>query len=144
VQNVGLRVDDYVRGTSKLAVLVETREETLTSGYSGLASYVVAALPPPNGGGPAASEVSPGEFAWQCDGVPNCEIALNKGSLRGDTSKYYQPISPHGGGPRIWGPSSFHPGVVMHGFGDGRVETINDDIDKTVYVQLSQRNAPKQ
>jgi hypothetical protein len=125
-----------------VAVIAESREENLTSWYSGLASYVAAAMPPPNGGDPVGEEVAPGQFTWKCDDRMNCDIALNKGDPRGNNpSKYYQPVSPHGGGPRIWGPSSRHPGVVIHGYADGHVEGINDTIDKDVYLQLVQRNA---
>jgi hypothetical protein len=79
-----------------------------------------------------------------CNDVSNCDTALNKGDVkRVDTSKYYQPKSPHGGGARIWGPSSRHPGVVMHGYADGHVDAINDNIDTDAYLELVQRNAMK-
>jgi len=140
VLKVGLRVQDYRRGTSKVAVIAESREETLTSWYSGLASYVVAALPPPNGGDPVGEEASSGQFTWKCGETEDCDVALNKGDPRmSDTSRFYQPVSPHGAGPRVWGPSSRHPGVVMHGYSDGHVESINDTIDKDVYLELAQR-----
>lgn len=126
-----------------MPVITESREESLTSWYSGLASYVVAAMPSPNGGDPVGKDVA-GQLIWTCDGVTNCDTALNKGDVKGNNpSKYYQPVSPHGGGARIWGPSSRHPGVVMHGYADGHVEAINDNIDKDAYLQLVQRNAMK-
>jgi type II secretory pathway pseudopilin PulG len=144
VLKVGLRIRDYRRGTSKVAVVAESREEMLTSWYSGLASYVVAALPPPNGGDPVGEEVAPGQFTWKCGQTENCDVALNKGDPRSNNpGKYYQPVSPHGGGPRVWGPSSRHPGVVMHGYSDGHVEGINDNIDKDAYLQLVQRDVMK-
>ena len=40
---------------------------------------------------------------------------------------------------RNWGPSSRHPGVVIHGYGDGHTEGINDTIDPTAYIQLVTR-----
>ena len=142
IVKVGLRIQDYSRGASKVAIIAESREEMLTSWYSGLASYVVAAMPAPNGGDPVAAEVAPGRFNWKCDDATKCDIALNNGDPKGgDSSKYYQPVSPHGGGPRIWGPSSRHPGVVIHGFADCHVEAINDNIDNDVYLQLVQRDA---
>jgi hypothetical protein len=144
VMKIGLSIQDYRRGMSKVAIITESREETLTSWYSGFASYVVAAMPPPNGGDPVCVEVAPGQFTWKCDDTTNCDIALNKGDPKSaNQSKYYQPASPHGGGPRIWGPSSRHPGVVIHGFADGHTEGINDSIDKDVYLQMVQRDAPK-
>jgi len=41
---------------------------------------------------------------------------------------------------RKWGPSSLHPGVVQHGWGDGRGSTINDNLDGDVYLHLITRN----
>jgi type II secretory pathway pseudopilin PulG len=144
VMKIGLSIQDYRRGMSKVAIITESREEMLTSWYSGFASYVVAAMSPPNGGDPVCVEVAPGQFIWKCDDTANCDIALNKGDPKGaNLNKYYQPVSPHGGGPHIWGPSSRHPGVVIHGFADGHVEGINDTIDKDVYLQMVQRDAPK-
>jgi type II secretory pathway pseudopilin PulG len=142
VQRSGVSIQALSKGTARTAVITESREETLTSWYSGLASYVVAAMPPPNGTDPAGLEFASGQYAWSCKGVTNCDTALNKGdSVSNDPSKYYQPVSPHGGGPRIWGPSSRHPGVVIHGYADGHVEAINDGIDTDVYLELVQRNA---
>ena len=95
IAKVGLSIQDYRRGTSKVAVITESREEYLTSWYSGFASYVVAAMPPPNGGDPVAVEVGPGRFTWKCDETTNCDIALNKGDPKHDNpSRYYQPVSP--------------------------------------------------
>jgi hypothetical protein len=141
VQKWGLDLVNFEDGTSKVPVITESREETLTSWYSGLTSYVVAAMPSPNGGDPVGENVV-GQLIWKCNGVANCDTALNKGDIKGsDTRRFYQPTSPHGGGPRIWGPSSLHPGVVIHGFADGHTEGINDSIDKNVYLQIVQRNA---
>ena len=143
VPRAGLRVGDYRRGASKTALVAETREETLTSWYSGLASYVVAAMPPPNAGDPVGVEVAPGQFVWKCGDNAKCDTALNKGDSKlADSSKFYQPVSPHGGGPRVWGPSSRHPGVVIHGYGDGHTESIYENMDKDVYLQMVQRDAP--
>ena len=41
---------------------------------------------------------------------------------------------------RKWGPSSLHPGVVQHGWGDGRGVAIADNIDPDVYLHLITRN----
>lgn len=136
VQKTGLSYQSFSVGTSHVAIITESREETLTSWYSGLASYVVAAMPPPNGAEPGGLEFAPGQFVWSCNGVANCDTALNKGDVRGDTTKFYQPASPHGGGARNWGPSSWHPGVVIHGYADAHVESISDDVDKDVYLHL--------
>jgi hypothetical protein len=51
------------------------------------------------------------------------------------------PADPHGGAAaRTWGPSSRHPGVVIHGFGDARSTTIEEGIDKNVYLWMITRN----
>jgi competence protein ComGC len=143
VQKQGLRFKDLSAGTSRVVLITESREETLTSWYSGLASYVVAAMPTPNGATPQGRQLAPAEFTWSCIDVANCSSALNKGSIKGETSKDYQPTSPHGGGARAWGPSSRHPGVVLHAFADAHTEGINDNIDPDVYLNLVLRDGPK-
>lgn len=141
VQKVGIGYQAFDVGTSRVAIITESREETLASWYSGLASYVVAVMPPPNGADPAGSVLaSSAQFIWSCNGVANCSSALNRGSAKGDAGQYYQPLSPHGGGPRIWGPSSRHPGVVMHGYADAHVEAVSDAIDSNLYLQSILRN----
>ncbi len=137
VQTRGLSFKHFSKGTSKVALITESREENLTSWYSGLASYVVAVMPPPNGVDPAGREFAPGRFTWTCDDTTKCDIALNKGDPQGNNpDKYYQPISPHGGGARIWGPSSRHPSVVNHAYADAHVDSISETIDKDVYLEL--------
>jgi hypothetical protein len=138
VQKQGLGFQSIGKGLSHQALITETIEPNLTSWYSGLASYVVAIMPPPNGAVPEGSRIprAPGYLIWNCSGVTNCDTALNKGDPRGtDSSKFYQPVSPHGGGARIWGPSSRHPGIVIHGYADAHTEAISDDIDKDVYLE---------
>jgi hypothetical protein len=60
------------------------------------------------------------------------------------TKIYYEEIPHHTGSSpasnRIWGPSSRHPGVVIHGFGDARATTIEEGIDKNVYMWIITRN----
>ena len=141
VQKTGLTFKSFSAGTARTAIITESREERLTSWYSGFASYVVAAMPLPNGGTPGGMQYAAGQdLLWSCIDIPNCDVALNKGSTKGDTTKYYQPTSPHGGGARIWGPSSRHPGAVIHGYADAHVEAINDNIDKDVYLHLVLRD----
>ena len=42
---------------------------------------------------------------------------------------------------RWWGPSSEHAGsIIIHSFADGRIETISDQIDPTLYLQLITAN----
>jgi type II secretory pathway pseudopilin PulG len=131
VQRNGRSWSELTDGTSRTALITESREEALTSWYSGLASYVVGAWP--QGASPiGVAEASPGkEFYWGCP--QGCETALNRGDAR--SAEYYQLNNPHGG-PRVYGPSSRHPGTVIHGYADGHVEGISDQIDKDVYLHL--------
>jgi prepilin-type N-terminal cleavage/methylation domain-containing protein len=141
----GLGFQALSDGTSKVAVFTETREEVFTSWYSGLASYVVGAWPQ-NGSANLPGGIQPqpsGPIYWNCGG--NCELALNKGDTRGDNTRFYQGPSgqnPHAnsGNQRVWGPSSRHPGVIIHGFGDARSTTIEEGIDRNVYLWMITRN----
>ncbi|HVT26658.1 MAG TPA: DUF1559 domain-containing protein [Lacipirellulaceae bacterium] len=141
VQKIGLGMQSLSDGSSHIPMIAESREETYSSWYSGLASYGVAAWPnsahdPPQGSDPAGS--SNGQSFWICSGT--CDSSLNKGDPKSsDTKLYYQNTNPHGNA-RIWGPSSRHPGVVIHGFGDAHVESVNDTIDPSTYIQMITRS----
>jgi hypothetical protein len=150
VQKIGLGMQSLSDGTSKVAMITESREESSTSWYSGLASYVVAAWPQatdqPIGSTPPSGTTNQ-TINWICTGT--CDSALNKGDTKSDTTavaKYYQKVNPHGGQTvqgsqvRVWGPSSRHPGVVIHGYADSHTESVNDSIDKDVYLHLITRN----
>jgi hypothetical protein len=146
VQKTGLGLQSLSDGTSKVPLVTESREEQFTSWYSGFASYVVAAWPNP--GATASPEGEPSSTAagapiyWQCVQTA-CDIALNKGDTKGDVKKYYQGDAfknPHNNGNRIWGPSSRHPSIVLHGFGDAHSEAVNDQIDKNAYLQMVTRS----
>jgi prepilin-type N-terminal cleavage/methylation domain-containing protein len=147
VQKTGLNIVSLQDGTSKVPMLCESREEIYTNWYSGAASYVVAAWPgagsstgntnPPKGSTPATAG---GPVYWQCSSP--CDHALNKGDVKAtSTTLYYigsTAVNPHGT-VRNWGPSSRHPGTVIHGYGDGHAEGINDTIDPTTYIQIVTR-----
>ena len=140
VQKRGLGFQSLSDGTSKVALITESREEVNTSWYSGLASYVVGAWP----GGDAPGGIQPataGPVYWNCSG--SCDTALNKGDTKGDVTKIYQKTNPHTGATpatRVWGPSSRHPGVVIHGFADAHTTTIEEGVDKNVYMHVITRN----
>jgi prepilin-type N-terminal cleavage/methylation domain-containing protein len=144
VQKLGLGMQSLSDGSSKVAFVTESREESVTSWYSGLASYVVGAMPPGGTGRtqPVGVNITPAppSIYWVCG--TGCETALNKGDTKGITTLYYQPVNPHGGNPpvRIWGPSSRHPGTVIHGFADSHSEGIQDQVDKDVYLHYITRN----
>jgi len=140
-------------GSSKTLLVSESREENYTSWYSGFASYGVAAWP--NGtAAPTGSPTGTTPVVWTF-GTGGGDTSLNKGDRREDTTaklKWYTQegstagrSNPHQGsatGPtaRKWGPSSLHPGVVQHGWGDGRGSAIPDTIDPDVYLHLVTRN----
>ena len=78
------------------------------------------------------------------------DISLNKGDRKDDTTVARQSTTctgadnphrdRHDTDGRKWGPSSLHPGVVQHGWGDGRGGAIPDTIDPDVYLHLITRN----
>jgi len=138
VQKLGLGFQSLSDGTSHVALVAESREEAITSWYSGFASYVVGAWP--NGQkGPSGSTNTTGPLTWLCP--TGCDHALNKGDPKStDTTKYYMVSGKNPNGVnRVWGPSSRHPGVVIHGYGDAHTEAVNDTIDASVYLHLITR-----
>jgi prepilin-type N-terminal cleavage/methylation domain-containing protein len=138
IQKTGLGFQSLSDGTSKVAMIAESREEVITSWYSGLATYVVAAMPTPKTSPVGSNIANQTVITWVCVAA-TCDIALNKGSTKGVTTDYYYAGNPHGA-PRVWGPSSRHPGVVIHGFGDARADSVNDNIDKNVYLHMVTRS----
>jgi prepilin-type N-terminal cleavage/methylation domain-containing protein len=149
VQKTGLNIVSLQDGTSHVPLLCESREELISSWYSGFASYVVAAWPSDGAAnkqpvGKQASNTAP--WYWTCSSP--CDHALNKGDPKADTTTYATKwyltaaVNPHATGApanRNWGPSSRHPGTVIHGYGDGHTEGLNDTIDATVYLQTVTR-----
>ncbi len=139
VQKTGLGFQSLSDGTSHVALVAESREEMITSWYSGFASYVVGAWPQkasPKGPAVATSSALP----WTC--TSPCDHALNKGDPKSATvALYYQlaATNPEAAN-RNWGPSSLHPGVVVHGYADGHTQSVSDTIDPTVYIHIITRN----
>jgi len=141
VQKTGLNIVSLQDGTSKVPMLCESREEIMTSWYAGSMSYVVAAWPNSASGntkgpaGVAASAAAGAPIYWGCSN--GCDHALNKGDPKATSSTLYYTLAATNpqSQNRIWGPSSRHPGVVIHGYGDGHTEGINDTIDATAYIQ---------
>jgi len=150
-------------GTSNTVMFTESREESYAAWISGLSMYVVAA--DPNGPGqmvqkpiPPAGTNQPAVLQW-LDNDPLGQTALNVGDsvkLAGGNNAtdgpndpsnnmafFYHDLYPHAspsGDPKRWyGPSSAHPGSVMHGFADGHGKAINDDIDRDIYLQIVTR-----
>jgi len=152
-------------GTSNTIMFSESREERYAGWISGLSMYVVAADPNGPGnkilkqvpGGNTGTTGQPAVLRWD-DSDTNGQTALNVGSnvkrAGGDSATdpspgqvtdattqayFYMNNYAHGTKPRWYGPSSAHPGVVQHGFGDGHGKSINQDIDRNVYLHLVTR-----
>ncbi len=147
-------------GQSNTILFGESREETYASWISGLSMYVVAADPEGPGNGVIKMTATPGGSApptlmWDINDQQG-RVALNIGNnirRQGGPSganvqdiDFYMvnyPHDPSGGGrqtARWYGPSSAHPGVVQHGFADGHGKTIQEDIDRNVYLASVTRN----
>jgi hypothetical protein len=148
VQAIGLGFQSLSDGTSKVALVAESREEVITSWYSGLASYVVAAWPQGNSpvGVRAQGAVATSPVYWSCPttGTTTCDHALNKGDTKGIRDRYYlgsTKQNPHNPpADRVWGPSSRHPGVVQHGYADAHAEGVSETIDASIYIHIATRN----
>lgn len=153
VTSTGRRLKDMSDGTSKTVMITESRDEIFSSWYSGFASYGVGAWPQKDQPTNPSSTTVP---QWWTFAGTNGEVSLNKGDRRPENTtanvdpadRWYQRAAenPHARsaaeneGGRRWGPSSAHPGVVQHGWGDGRGSAIADGIDGDVYLSLITRS----
>jgi len=166
----GVKFNQVTDGMSTTIMFSESREETYNSWISGLSSYVVAAdpdgpgtivkiIPPPAGGGAASTFTQRSQLMWE-DGAPG-QSALNIGSgvrraggnaiatepaagavpdPTNNEAYFYAFEYAHGETPRWYGPSSAHPEVVLHGYGDAGGRTIQTTIDRNVYLHLVTRS----
>jgi prepilin-type N-terminal cleavage/methylation domain-containing protein len=152
ITRLGNSFASFSDGTSKTILLTESREETITSWYSGFASYGVGAWPnllgtgePKGSAAPAAGSTAP--ITWTLSGITGGDSSINKGDRNAlNITKFYQQASanPHKGSngtlARKWGPSSLHPGVIQAGWGDGRGAVISETTDPDVFLHLITRN----
>ena len=147
----GLGLQSLSDGQSNTAMICESREQRITSWYSGLASYVVGTWPG-NGAFPTsgtATQAGANAGRWYIDpsgANRGALLAINKGSDKSDVERkkqWYFPESNkfHGAknATKQWGPSSAHRGVVIHGYGDGRADGIEEGVDPNVYLHLITR-----
>ncbi|MGL4512735.1 MAG: DUF1559 domain-containing protein [Lacipirellulaceae bacterium] len=144
-------------GTAKTVVFAESREQNYASWYSGVSAYVVGVWPQRTGGTPDLMNLPSGpgtdlnalRGAWTF-GTAVGGLALNQGTNKtttgppNETLKWYCSVAqtPHqvAGMARKWGPSSLHPGVVIHGFGDGHASGVKEDVANNTYIHLITRN----
>ena len=150
-------------GTANTILFGESREERYAAWISGVSQYVVAADPDGPGGdldklqpNNNNNNTQPAVLMWPeaSDG----QTALNIGSgvrlAGGDNATdpspsvvtdnttqayFYQNPYAHGDQSRWYGPSSAHPGSVQHAFADAHGKSINEDVDRNVYLHLVTR-----
>ena len=161
-QPTGVTFAGILDGTSNTILFTESREESYAAWISGLSMYVVAVDPGPNSSAYAQisktvplGTTTPAQLGWAAG--KQGKLALNVGSdvkrLLGpadprvkdnldniyfETGKYHHRnagIATY----RIFGPSSAHPGSVLHCYADAHGKTINDEVDPSVYVRLVTR-----
>lgn len=136
-------------GTSRTAVLIESREVKRSFWYDPQQSFVVGFLPADST--PIDSTASnyypyfntrtepptePTAAHWQFNPAAGNRTALNFGPTGAQPNAAYHGVP---GDPleRTWGPSSAHGGgIIMVGMGDGSVMELKDDIDPKVFFAL--------
>lgn len=128
----GLKVSDVKDGTSKTAIACESRESTVACWYDGQAAWVLPLQK-------TEKALSTGKLSTvgSQDGSPiatDGSHALNYGPEI-DETKIFLDIAPFTSAKRCWGPSSDHGGVVIHGFADGHVESIDEGVEATTYFR---------
>ena len=133
----GLRIGDAKDGTSKTAVISESRGEVWTAWFSGVSTSTVALSPDMTYCSRITRNLTDGYPAVPTD-VPS---GLNYGrriDAPSDTAEPY--FWEARSDEREWGPSSAHAGdVVITGYADGHVKGINSGIDATTYYRLVTR-----
>jgi prepilin-type N-terminal cleavage/methylation domain-containing protein len=138
----GFRVGDISDGLSKTVILTESREEHYSSWYDGQASWVT---------GFADTVVDTSLVALTTPAAANDGFkyppigskSLNYGPANpNDTTNKFIADSnyPGSGGDRRWGPSSQHPGVVIHVFADNHTQALPDTTESFVYYRMITRN----
>ena len=139
--------NDITDGTSQTLLLVESVEQNVARWTVGNETCVVALPPTVTFEKVAASYWHPTGYTenrfWSNSTIP---AANNKTYLNWD----YDAIAYDDGGistpstaasgPIKYGPSSHHSGVTNHGFADGSVHSISNDIDAALYMFMATRN----
>ena len=125
-------IRDVVDGLSTTYMLCESRESGYSSWYDGTAGWVVAA--DPNGQEPTKDS----NGFW----VTTAGTSIQLGPWRRTPNIVYLPASKLSTiqADCNWGPSSEHNSrIVNHLIGDGGVFGVDENIDPTLYLQLTTR-----
>jgi prepilin-type N-terminal cleavage/methylation domain-containing protein len=110
-----------IQATSQTAITCETREEDLADWADGT---TVGLWGLDDAGTPGDSS--------------DDEVLLNNVNSNPPEAYNFMAVFGAAAAPS-WGPSSFHPGVVIHGFGDGSARALNNEIDAPSYSALITR-----
>jgi prepilin-type N-terminal cleavage/methylation domain-containing protein len=155
--NLGTTLAELTDGTSKVPLIVETRERRFSSWYDGTMNWVVAARhskpSDPTTAITAATMATSGPMTgrWTIgtDGTSATGgTALNYGPTPENPTAVYLPTAAlsdpdiTGIAPgRLWGPSSQHAGgIVNHVFADAHVGSTADTIDPNTYLWVVTRH----
>lgn len=118
-------------GTSATILLSETAEEEFAVWSDGVTATI-------NGFIAESADVDPIDTSTNTVVDTDMIMAINRGDPDAETPVVFWTGGTDFGGTedRILGPSSEHPGLAQHAFGDGSVRSINDDVESAVYFAL--------
>jgi len=128
-------IDDIADGTTNTILVCETREVTLAAWYEGSTAAVFGLVGSPTFVLEDQQRCPGAKFGVPAEGT---KTTLNYGNDRSNPKRFYLAEGPQGV-PWVHGPSSHHPGVVNHLFGDGRVRPAMERIDPRIYMGIITR-----
>ena len=138
----GLKINEIGDGTAKTFMLAESCEQRYGSWFSSASTWVVAATGGTDSRESLGEVTSPDHFVELSSG----NLALNWGDPRAykDASTrdiYLAPAKNRWAGDRarVFGASSHHGGIVHHVFFDAHAQSVNVDVDPTVYLRFVTR-----
>ncbi|REJ67029.1 MAG: DUF1559 domain-containing protein [Planctomycetota bacterium] len=132
---------ENLRAPSQTAVMCETKEERFAAWIDGVYAAIPGIIPDPDGGSGNTNGVV-GINRGQVDINDTNEVPfLGANSLVNDGSGGNTSATSTRLGTQDlqWGPSSNHPTIVHHLFGDGSVQVIAEDIEVLAYRALISR-----
>ena len=151
----GVKFSAIRDGTSSTLMFAESREERFASWISGLSMWAVAARP--GGASLTPPSVVVKDILQENNPVPvylyfqdgtgastlnvGNDVKRNGGFNAAPNEFFYQAVSTHAPNEekRQWGPSSAHPGSVLHAWADAHGTSIDETIDDIVYLHLVTR-----